>query len=134
MRSVPSILVVDDVEDAASPLVLMLRRAGYDAIWRNCAAQLFEQLRAGPVSLVFLDIAMPDKGGIECLREMAAHPAWCGIPVIVYSADYTMAQWNEAMAAGAKDYVVKGTTSFNQILELVKEYVPKEGEGRPVSG
>ena len=57
--------------------------------------------------LVLLDLHLPDLPGEAVLRELAADPRTCGIPVIVISADATVRQIERLRSAGAREYLTK---------------------------
>src|SRR5438105_1763075 len=58
-------------------------------------------------SLVLLDMMLPIKDGLTVLRELKGDDATRSIPVIVVSGKEAHAQVQEAMTAGAIDYVIK---------------------------
>jgi CheY-like chemotaxis protein len=126
------ILIVDDHADAANALARLLRRRGYQAHTLTGGQATLDYLRsAGPApQLVILDVAMPGMDGIECLRTMKRTPSLTAIPVVMYSADYTDSQRNNAMGAGAADYIIKGVASWTDLLSSVHKHArcdPTEG-------
>jgi DNA-binding response OmpR family regulator len=67
---VPNILVIDDNASVRKALTLMLESGGHRV---SCAKDGTEGLRAfesEDPDLVIVDIIMPDKDGIELIREM----------------------------------------------------------------
>lgn len=81
------ILVVDDNAAERRSLAELLTRGGYDVIQ---AADGFEAIRVwqdGPLELVILDLFMPDKDGIETMRELRNLSP--GIPVIAMSGGWS---------------------------------------------
>jgi PleD family two-component response regulator len=119
------ILVVDDQRDAADVLTRVLRRSGYEARAVDGGQATLQYLRDGhdpPPQLVILDVAMADMSGIECLQTMKRTPELHEIPVLMYSGDFSAARQHEALAAGAVDYVVKGTTPWPDFLALVRKH------------
>ncbi|HEY9353492.1 MAG TPA: response regulator, partial [Nocardioides sp.] len=61
-----SVLVVEDQEDIAAPLVRTLQREGYDVTWVDSGKKALELL-APPydAELVLLDLGLPDMDGLE---------------------------------------------------------------------
>ena len=70
------------------------------------------QLLCGGVSLILLDINLPDGSGLELLREIKENTP--GIPVILLTANDTDLDIVDGLERGADDYITK---PFN-ILEL----------------
>ena len=54
---------------------------------------------------IFLDVKMPDMGGIEALEEIRKRDK--KIPIIIITSSTTKDSALEAMAKGANDYVLK---------------------------
>ncbi len=64
-------------------------------------------IRADRPDLVLLDMQLPDISGLELLRHLKLDPELADIPVIVVSADATVAHMQEALTLGALHYVTK---------------------------
>jgi CheY-like chemotaxis protein len=79
------ILNVDDNEAGRYVTTKILRKAGYEVVEAASGAEALAQA-AGPVSLVLLDIHLPDITGYEVCRRLKADPATAGLPVIYLSA------------------------------------------------
>jgi len=58
-------------------------------------------------NLILLDLMLPGRDGIDVLRELKANETTRGIPVIVVSGKESQEQVQQAMMAGAVDYVIK---------------------------
>ncbi len=65
------VLVVQDDEPIAEPLVRALRRDGHDAQWARTGSEALERARAMVFDLVILDLGLPDTDGITVCREQA---------------------------------------------------------------
>ena len=64
-----------------------------------------EQLLCGGVSLILLDINLPDGSGLELLREIKENTP--GIPVILLTANDTDLDIVDGLERGADDYMTK---------------------------
>lgn len=52
--------------------------------------------------VVFLDLHLPDRDGIELLEDLSASPEFVGIPVIVLSSAYSPEVESRCLEAGAR--------------------------------
>ncbi|MCJ8332533.1 MAG: response regulator [Lentisphaeria bacterium] len=59
------------------------------------------------ISLVLLDITMPNMSGIETLKKIRSNPASQKIPVMMCTSISGQEEVMEAISAGANNYVVK---------------------------
>jgi CheY-like chemotaxis protein len=120
------ILVVDDNADTGDLLVRLLRRVGMPAVAEGSAHGALAYLSADDLdelpSLVILDVMMPAMDGIACLRAIRAEPAWEGVPVLMYTADYSVERMNEALGLGAVGYAIKGVIRWDDFLTLIRQH------------
>jgi len=103
-----TILVVDDDPVQRRLLEAAISRSGMHVITAP-GGQLALDLVHGPkgdqISLLLLDLVMPDVGGLEVLAKLrSSHP---DLPVIVLTAKGGIDSAVEAMRAGANDFLVK---------------------------
>lgn len=100
------ILLVDDAAFMRMILKDILIKAGYDIIGEasngNEAINKYKELKP---DLVTLDITMPEKDGIETLKEIKEFDN--NAIVIMCSAMGQQAMVVEAVQLGAKDFIVK---------------------------
>jgi two-component system, OmpR family, response regulator RegX3 len=95
------ILVVEDEDSIAVPLVDGLRREGFDVVR---AATGGEALEAAVPDLVLLDLRLPDTDGLDVCRRMRERS---DVPIIVVTARGEEADRVVGLELGADDYVVK---------------------------
>ena len=112
MKSWPGnarILVVDDEPANVALIERVLRQAGYEnvLVHTDPAELLAEAAREEP-DLVLLDLHMPGLSGMELLRALRVlMPAGSFIPTLVLTADATARTREEALGAGASDFLTK---------------------------
>lgn len=75
-------------------------------------------VRACQPDLILLDMQLPDISGLELLRHFKRDDAIAHIPVVVVSADATLARTEEALTLGAARYVTK-PFEVAEFLELI---------------
>ena len=95
------ILVVEDEDSIAAPLVEGLRREGFDV---DHAATAAAALGADPVDVVLLDLRLPDGDGLDVCRELRSRS---DVPIIVVTARGEESDRVVGLELGADDYVVK---------------------------
>jgi len=119
------ILIVDD-----SPTDIELTTIAIEATGRVisvCSApdgkSALAMLRIGHglPTLILLDMKMPGMDGIEVLREMRADNRLRDLPVVVVTSSSLESDREEAIAAGASDYLQKhlALDQFSKDLESI---------------
>jgi CheY-like chemotaxis protein len=101
------ILVVDD--DARNLFVVTSALEQQGARVENAlnGQKALEILKKGPVDLILMDVMMPEMNGYEAIAAIKAIPALRAIPIIVLTAKALKNDRQEALAAGADDYLSK---------------------------
>jgi two-component system chemotaxis response regulator CheY len=69
--------------------------------------EAIEQLALGPVSLIVLDLNMPDMHGVDVLKFLRRHQSTREVPVVVLTTRGDEASRETALAAGATHYLTK---------------------------
>jgi DNA-binding response OmpR family regulator len=101
------VLVVDDDPEIGTFLSTLLELEGIESSVATSAAAALEQLDRGVPHLVLLDVAMPDRDGIDLCRELKNDPRTAEVPVFVVSARPGKDVVERAMAAGAEEFIRK---------------------------
>jgi DNA-binding response OmpR family regulator len=99
------VLLVEDDRMIAKGLETALRQEGYavDAVRDGRSAA--EALRTSRFDLVLLDLGLPQRDGLEVLRELRGRGD--STPVIIVTARDDVRNRIEGLDAGADDYIVK---------------------------
>jgi two-component system response regulator AtoC len=101
-----AILIVDDEEELCFFLTQALGEQGYDTIIAHSGREALAQADSStPLSLVLLDLKLPDLDGLELLRAMKEREP--DLPVIVLTAHGGVESAVQAMKLGAEDYLTK---------------------------
>ena len=113
------ILLVDDAEFMRMMLKNTLTRAGYtDLCEAGDGVQAIEVYNAEKPDLVFMDITMPNKDGLETLKELKASDPNATIVMCSAMGQETMVM--ESIKSGARDFIVKPFKA-DRILSTVKK-------------
>ena len=101
------ILCIEDNPDTQRMLTFILARAGYDVITADDGPQGIEKARAWRPALILVDMMMPKMSGAETIKELRKIDSIREVPILVLSAYKEGALIDEALAAGADDYLIK---------------------------
>jgi DNA-binding NtrC family response regulator len=103
-----SILLVDDEERILKSLGRALRDEGHEVVAAAGAREAQRLLAARPFDLLVVDNRMPEKTGLELIRELASSTAESERPqIVMMTAHATVESAIEAMKLGAFDYLQK---------------------------
>ncbi|MBQ4274918.1 MAG: response regulator [Lachnospiraceae bacterium] len=116
-----NILIVDDAAFMRMMIKDILSKNGYTVAGEaENGAKAVEKYNELKPDLVLMDITMPDKDGIQALKEIKSSDP--GAKVIMCSAMGQQAMVIESIQAGAKDFIVKPFQP-DRVLEAVKKVV-----------
>jgi two-component system response regulator MtrA len=107
------VMVVDDDQDLAEMLGIVLTGAGIDVDLVSRGDEVLEVFRNNPPDLVLLDVMLPGLDGIEVCKLIRAESM---VPIIMLSAKGDTHDVVLGLEAGADDYIVK---PFRHASELV---------------
>src|SRR5436190_1936972 len=103
--SAGSVLIIDDEAAIRESLETLLELEGYSVESAATADQGLARIGERPFDLVLLDLALPDRNGLELLTELHAHDP--ELSVIMITAYGTVENAVKAMQAGATNFVQK---------------------------
>ena len=98
------VLVVDDEEQIRRALKSILSTRGYALAMAATAEEALLKAIDAPPDLVILDLALPDRSGIEVCRELRT---WMTAPILILSVRANEADKIQALDEGADDYLTK---------------------------
>jgi two-component system KDP operon response regulator KdpE len=111
------VLVVDDETPIRRLLRTGLATQGYQAVDAPSGRVALQELAAGDIQLVILDLGLPDMGGHDLLRQIRSnHP---DLPIIVLSSRGDEGGKVEALDGGADDYLTK-PFGMNELLARMR--------------
>ncbi|HTW17839.1 MULTISPECIES: response regulator transcription factor [unclassified Nocardioides] len=101
----PRVLVVEDEEDIAFPLVRTLEREGYAVVWVDSGQKALDDLEKAPADVVILDLGLPDMDGLEVCKR--AREAGFGGAIMIVTARAGELDRVVGLDYGADDYLSK---------------------------
>jgi len=121
-----TVLIADD-----DPLSLKLVRdvctiAGYDVLTATNGQQAVELAKAHKPGLILLDIMMPVMDGYAAMSILKTTPETKDIPVIILTAVAFEQNREQALKAGANDYITK-PINIKQLLSRIGQYFSPGG-------
>jgi len=105
--SEPHVLVVEDDGETRRLLVRLLRENGLRATGVADGSEMWEALAAATPDLLLLDLMLPNKPGLELLREIRREKRWAGLPVVIVTARGEVGDRTRGLELGADDYIPK---------------------------
>ena len=117
------ILCIEDNPDTQRMLTFILAQAGYDVITADDGLQGIQKARAWRPALILVDMMMPKMSGAETIRKLRSIDIVKDIPILVLSAHKDQALIDEALEAGADDYLNKTVlpTDLTDIIDRCLE-------------
>jgi len=110
------VLVIDDESEIREGLELLLNLEGYSVDLAANATEGVKKLENHIFDLVLLDVMMPDRSGMEVLREMREHGD--ETPVFMITAYGSVEAAVKALKMGANDYFQKPWDNEKLLLEI----------------
>ena len=101
---VPVALLVEDEQQIRRFVREALEREGWTVFDAETVKQGLVEAGTRKPDLVILDLGLPDRDGVDFIRELRG---WSQIPVIVLSARTAEADKVQALDTGADDYLTK---------------------------
>lgn len=112
-----TLMIVDDIEFVRKTLIEIVSDAKYKVVAEaDCVEKALELYKEHRPDIVLMDIVMPGVSGIDAVRTLLKMDK--DAKVIIVSALGQESMVMEAIAVGAKDFVIKPFFSNELILSL----------------
>lgn len=112
-------LIVDDSRAMRSVLKSMLREAGFAVIEAGNGREALEKLRdSQEIDLALVDWNMPEMDGFDFVCAMRTNPANDRMCVLMVTSETDLVRVNQALGAGANEYLMKPFTRENLMGKL----------------
>jgi DNA-binding NtrC family response regulator len=99
------ILVTDDEAEIREGLELLLTSEGYEVTLAETGETALARLGERPFDLLLLDVSLPDRNGLDLLREIRRRDA--DLPIVLITAYGSIDMARSAFKSGAQDYITK---------------------------
>jgi CheY-like chemotaxis protein len=117
------VLIVDDDVRNVFALTSVFERHGMHVVFAENGREGVETLRRNPdVSLVLMDIMMPEMDGYEATRTVREMPEFERLPIVALTAKAMKGDREKSIASGASDYITK-PVDVEQLLSLMRVWL-----------
>jgi len=113
-----NILIIDDDPAQQEITGEHLRLTGFTPLHALSCEEAFESLRSNPVSLILLDINMPQVDGFQTMERLRANSATKDIPVLFLTSLDRQFLKIKGLELGADDYITKPYNSGELIARI----------------
>lgn len=114
------ILLIEDNREISLLYTESLEKAGYDVTPAPTGEQGLEAAQKGPFDLILLDIMLPQKSGLDVLKELKSLPAAQDVPVYMLTVLGQESVIKEAFELGAAGYFMKASYSPKDVVREVQ--------------
>jgi HAMP domain-containing protein/signal transduction histidine kinase/CheY-like chemotaxis protein len=117
------VLVVDDDARNIFALTTLLESQEIDVLSCTSGRQAIELVRdTTDLSMVLMDIMMPDMDGYQTMREIRNDPRFRTLPILALTAKAMKGDREKCLDAGASDYISKPVNT-EQLLSLMRVWL-----------
>jgi DNA-binding NtrC family response regulator len=111
-----SILVVDDEVEIREGLEALLTSENFQVTLADTGAAGLQKLEDNPFDLMLLDVSLPDRNGLELLREIRLRDPQLSIILITAYGSIDMAR--AAFKGGAQDFITKPWSNDELVAQI----------------
>src|ERR1700744_1602332 len=122
-----SILVVDDESEIREGPEMLLTSEGYGVSSAGTGASGLAKLEEHPFDLLLLDVSLPDRNGIDLLREIRLRDPQLSVVLITAYGSIDMAR--AAFKSGAMDYITKPWSNDELLAQVAQAVESRRGRG-----
>jgi len=117
------VLVVDDDARNIFALTTVLENQEMDVVSATNGRQAIEIIQETPdLSVVLMDIMMPEMDGYETMRAIRRQPQFRTLPMLALTAKAMKGDREKCLEAGASDYIAKPVNT-DQLLSLLRVWL-----------
>ena len=102
-----TIYVVEDDQNIREIESFSLKNSGYEVEDFECAVAFYKRMERALPDLILLDIMLPDRDGLEILKDLRARVETRRLPIIMVTAKTTEIDKVKGLDMGADDYLTK---------------------------
>jgi len=117
------IMIVDDNQDFADALKILLEVEGYKAVALYSGEDSLKDIETINPSLLILDLMMPGIDGFTVVERLRSQERWHNLPIVILSgADITIEQ-RQILNRNIQDFIDKGHFSKELISSTIQKII-----------
>ena len=125
MNPKKKILIIEDDQFLREFYQELLQSEGFQVDMAVDGATGLSIVSAGGFALILLDIMLPQKDGLQILRELKLNPPKLpNGPIVVLSNLGQGEEIRQGLALGAADYLVKADFTISEVTDKILKYLP----------
>jgi CheY-like chemotaxis protein len=127
-----NVILTDDDEDDRELFGEALSRLNFKTnlkTFEDCESMVNALLKSQKPNLpdvIFLDINMPGKNGLECLKQLKGHVSYKQVPIVMFTTSVRLVDIQEARKLGASLFLNK-PSDFNELISLLNKLITPSG-------
>lgn len=138
MKTMPSVLVVEDEPAIAELIAVNLRHNGFRPTWAMDSVSAQRELDAALPDLILLDWMLPGESGLSLAKRWRANERTKAVPLIMLTARGDEADRVAGLDAGADDYISKPFSTkelLARVRAVLRRHSPEpSGEALVIAG
>lgn len=121
------ILVVEDENLLLQAICKKLELSGFETVSCTSGEQALDYMKnfVDLPDVIWLDYHLQKMNGLEFLKKVKQNKLWKKIPVVIVSNSASEENVHGMLALGAQKYILKAEYRLDDIINVVKEFVPK---------
>jgi CheY-like chemotaxis protein len=116
-------MVVDDNQDIRNLLAKWLTQVGYEIVLAKDGVEAIEAFKRERPKMLFLDMLLPKKNGIEICKILKSAPESKNVPIVMMTAVYKGMQYATEAKKNGADYYIEKPFQNDKILDLAHKFI-----------
>jgi len=113
------VLIIEDDSFLLDLEASKIKKNNYDVISAQSGEDGMKKILEPEISIILLDLLLPNFDGFEILKTIRATEATKNIPVIVFSNCAEQKDVEKAMKLGANKFMVKSNFSLEELIDEI---------------
>jgi PAS domain S-box-containing protein len=117
-----NVMVIDDEQASLDLMHATLKSIGVDAVCFQDGRVALREIDLHRPDAIVLDLMMPGFDGFQVLDALQRSPAWCEVPVFIWTSMMLTDDEYATLARSARAILIKGGGAMEAVLESVRRW------------